>query len=64
MEFDLLKTVGAFIALFVIIAVGTFMSPMAMSTVILVLGGLFVFGLLTLFIGVQHGKYRTANRSS
>lgn len=48
--------------LFAIIAIGTFMSPMAMSTVMMVLGGLLVFGLLTLFIGIQHGQYRAATR--
>jgi hypothetical protein len=62
MEFDLPKTVGIFIVLFVIIAIGTFMSPMTTSTVMMVLGGLLVFGLLTLFIGIQHGKYRSTNR--
>ncbi len=58
MEFDLGKTVGAFVVLFAIIAIGTFMSPMASSTVMMVLGGLLVFGVLTLFIGIQHGEYR------
>jgi uncharacterized membrane protein YdbT with pleckstrin-like domain len=58
MEFDLGKTVGAFVVLFAVIAIGTFMSPMAPSTVMMVLGGLLVFGVLTLFIGIQHGEYR------
>ena len=58
MEFDLPKTVGVFVVLFAIIAIGTFMSPMASSTVMMVLGGLLVFGLLTLFVGIQHGEYR------
>lgn len=62
MEFDLPKTVGMFIGLFAIIAIGTFMSPMTTSTVMMVLGGLLIFGLITLFIGVQHGKYQTTNR--
>jgi ABC-type transport system involved in cytochrome bd biosynthesis fused ATPase/permease subunit len=62
MEFSLGRTVGVFVALFAIIAIGTFMSPMAMSTVMMVLGGLLVFGVLTLFVGVQHGKYRATNR--
>ena len=62
MEFDRPKTVGIFVALFAIIAIGTFMSPMMTSTVMVVLGGLLVFGLLTLFLGVQHGKYRMTNR--
>jgi hypothetical protein len=62
MEFDLPKTVGVFVVLFAIIAIGTFMSPMTMSTVMMVLGGLLVFGLLTLFVGIQHGEYRATNR--
>ncbi|GAA0246161.1 hypothetical protein ACFFQF_05250 [Haladaptatus pallidirubidus] len=58
MEFDTTKTVLVFLVLFGIIAVGTFMSPMITSTVMMVLGGLAVFGMLTLFLGVKHGEYR------
>jgi hypothetical protein len=42
MEFDRPKTVGIFIVLFASIAIGTFMSPMTTSTVMMVLGGLLV----------------------
>jgi hypothetical protein len=62
MEFDFPKTAGIFVVLFAIIAIGTFMSPMAASTVGMVLGGLLVFGIVTLFVGVQHGEYRATRR--
>jgi hypothetical protein len=62
MEFDLAKTAGAFVVLFGILAVGTFMSPMTTSTVMMVLGGLLVFGLVTLTLGVKHGEYRASSR--
>ncbi|KZN24403.1 MULTISPECIES: hypothetical protein [unclassified Haladaptatus] len=58
MEFNTTTTAIGFIVLFLIIAVGTFMSPMSTSTVTMVLGGLAVFGLLTLALGVKHGEYR------
>jgi len=58
MDFDTTTTAVAFVVLFGIVAVGTFMSPMTTSTVMMVLGGLAVFGLLTLWLGVKHGEYR------
>jgi hypothetical protein len=58
MEFDAVKTGGAFVVLFALLGVGTFMSPMTTSTVMMVLGGLLVFGLVTLALGVKHGEYR------
>ena len=58
MEFDLPKTVGIFVVLFAALAVGTAMSPMSGSTVMMVLGGLLVFGVVTLLLGVKHGEYR------
>jgi hypothetical protein len=58
MEFTTTVTGAAFVVLFGILAVGTYMSPMSTSTVGMVLGGLLVFGLLTLFLGVKHGEYR------
>jgi hypothetical protein len=61
MELDALKTAVAFIALFGFLAVGTFMSPMATSTVMMVLGGLLVFGVVTLLLGVKHGEYRASH---
>jgi hypothetical protein len=61
MELDALKTAVAFIALFGFLAVGTFMSPMTTSTVMMVLGGLLVFGVVTLLLGVKHGEYRASH---
>lgn len=60
MDFDTTTTAVAFLVLFGIIAVGTIMSPMTTGTVMMVLGGLAVFGLLTLLLGVKHGEYRAA----
>jgi hypothetical protein len=61
MELDATKTAVAFLALFGVLAVGTFMSPMQMSTVMMVLGGLLVFGVVTLLLGVKHGEYRASH---
>jgi hypothetical protein len=61
MEFDLTKTAVAFVALFAVLAIGTFMSPMTTSTVMMVLGGLLVFGVVTLLLGVKHGEYRASH---
>lgn len=58
MEFDETVTAVAFVVLFGVLAVGTAMSPMSSSTVVMVLGGLFVFGVLALLLGVKHGQYR------
>ena len=58
MEFDTTTTAVAFLVLFGVLAAGTLMSPMTTSTVLMVLGGLAVFGLLTLLLGVKHGEYR------
>lgn len=58
MEFDLATTVGLFVVLFALLAVGTWQSPMSGSTVGMVLGGLLGFGVLTLLLGVKHGEYR------
>lgn len=58
MEFNLPTTVGLFVVLFGILAVGTIQSPMAGSTVSMVLGGLLIFGVVTLLLGVKHGEHR------
>lgn len=60
MEFTQLTTAAAFLVLFAALAIGTLMSPMTTSTVMMVLGGLLVFGLLTLVLGVKHGEYRAS----
>jgi len=61
MELDALKTAVAFLVLFGVLAVGTLMSPMTTSTVMMVLGGLLVFGVVTLLLGVKHGEYRATH---
>jgi purine-cytosine permease-like protein len=61
MELDELKTAVAFLGLFGILAAGTLMSPMSPTTVMMVMGGLLVFGVVTLLIGVKHGEYRASN---
>lgn len=58
MEFDLVKTILAFLVVFGVIAVGTVMSPMDTSTVAMVLVGIGVFGVISLLLGVKHGEFR------
>lgn len=60
MEFNTTTTVTAFIILFVLLVGGTMMSPMSTSTVAMVSVGLFIFGVLSLVIGVKHGEYRAS----
>lgn len=60
MELDAVKTAVAFLGLFGVLAVGTLQSPMQQSTVMMVLGGLLVFGVVTLLLGVKHGEYRAS----
>lgn len=60
MKFTGSRTILAFGLLLAIVLTGTAMSPMSMSTVMMVAGGLFVFGLLTLLIGIKHGEYRAS----
>lgn len=58
MEFDETVTAVAFAVLFGVLAVGTLTSPMSTGTVAMVLGGLFVYGIVMLLVGVRHGAYR------
>ena len=58
MGFGLIKKVLSFGLLFGLLAIGTIASPMTPETVLMVLAGLLLFGLLTLFIGIKHGEYR------
>ena len=58
MEFDTSKTVIGFVVLLAVILGGTIMSPMSTSTVMMVSGGLIVFGGLSLLLGIKHGEYR------
>jgi hypothetical protein len=61
MDFDLMKSVGLFIVLLIIILGGTFSSPMGTTTKAMVGGGLIVFGVLTFYIGFKHGEYRESH---
>lgn len=58
MEFDKTTTVASFLVLLGVIVLATSYSPMATSTVIMVVVGLAVFGALSLYLGVKHGEYR------
>ena len=58
MEFDKTTTVASFLVLLGVVVLGTSMSPMATSTIIMVVVGLAVFGGLVLYLGVKHGEYR------
>lgn len=60
MEFDSVTTAVAFLVVFGVLAVGTAMSPMSMGTVAMALGGILVFGLVALVLGVKHGEYRVS----
>lgn len=62
MEFNITTTAFAFIILFAILVAGTAMSPMSTGTVAMVSVGLFVFGVLSLIIGVKYGEYRASHR--
>lgn len=61
MEFSLQTTVGSFLVLLGVMLGGTFMSPMQSSTVMMVSGGLAVFGVLSLLLGVKYGEYRATH---
>ncbi|QGN07640.1 hypothetical protein Hrd1104_10250 [Halorhabdus sp. CBA1104] len=61
LEFDGTTTGIAFLVLLAVLIGGTVMSPMQTSTVAMVSGGLAVFGLVTLLLGVKHGEYRAGH---
>lgn len=61
MEFDASTTAITFVVLLGVIIGGTVMSPMDTSTVAMVSGGLVVFGLLSLLLGIKHGEYRASH---
>lgn len=54
-------TAIGFILLLAVLIGGTAMSPMDTSTVTMVSGGLVVFGVLTLILGIKHGEYRATH---
>ncbi|WP_438267795.1 DUF7333 family protein [Halomarina pelagica] len=58
MQFNTTITAVTFLVLFAVLIGGTAMSPMSTSTVAMVSVGLFVFGILSLVLGVKHGEYR------
>lgn len=60
MEFNTTTTAIVFLVLVGLVIGGTIMSPMSTSTVIMVSVGLGVFGLVTMFLGIKHGEYRSA----
>lgn len=60
MEFDTRVTGVAFLVLLAVLLGGTFSSPMAQSTKLMVAGGQFVFLVLALLLGVKHGQWRAA----
>ncbi|PSQ16503.1 hypothetical protein BRD00_10960 [Halobacteriales archaeon QS_8_69_26] len=58
LEFNLPVTAAGFVVLLAVILGGTWTSPMQTSTKTMVTGGLVVFGVVTLLLGVKHGEYR------
>ena len=58
MEFNTTITGVTFVVLFGVLAVGTITSGMPTRITMMVLPGLLVFMLLTLFLGVKHSEYR------
>lgn len=58
MEFNTTVTGAAFVVLFGVLAVGTLTSDMPTRITMMILPGLLVFMLLTLYVGVKHGEYR------
>ncbi|WP_254537481.1 DUF7333 family protein [Halomarina litorea] len=64
MEFDGPRTIGIFVVLIAVAALGLLgMGVMETSTVLMmVLPSMVVGGLLFLFLGVKHGEYRASGR--
>lgn len=61
MEFDTATTVGVFVAVVALAAVGMTFTPMATSTVfMMVVPSVVVFGALMIALGVKHGEYRAS----
>lgn len=60
--FDQTTTGGIFVLLLIVLLGGTFSSPMAMTTKLVVSGGLILFGIVTLYVGIKHGEYRARPR--
>lgn len=59
MEFDTKTTGLIFVAVVVLATVGMTFTPMTASTVyMMVVPSMVVYGLLMLWLGVEHGRYR------
>lgn len=61
MEFNATITGAAFVILFGVLAAGTITSGMPTQITMMVLPGLLVFMLLTLYVGIKHGEYRAGS---
>ena len=61
MEFDTTTTAAIYLVLLGIIVLATSYSPMQLSTILMVVVGLTIFGGISLYIGVKHGEYRATH---
>jgi hypothetical protein len=64
MEFDLVKTVVAFLAIVLVGVGGLIVAPIPMGTstiLMMVLPSTLVFGAICLVLGVLHGQYRATH---
>jgi hypothetical protein len=62
MEFDTKTTAAIFLGIVVLGTAGMTFTPMATSTVLMmVLPSVVIFGLLMIALGVKHGEYRARN---
>lgn len=63
MEFDGTTTALWFVAIIVLATIGVSFTPMTQSTLyMMVLPSMVVYGLLMLWLGVQHGEHRAGSR--
>lgn len=60
-EFDFRTAGGIFVTLLLVILGGTLTSPMAMTTKAMVSVGLVIFGLVSFYVGLKHGEYRSSH---
>ncbi|WP_227355426.1 DUF7333 family protein [Haladaptatus salinisoli] len=60
MKFDEVTTAVAFLVLLAIVLGGTLTSGMPQTISMMVSGGLVVFGVLVLALGVKHGEHRAS----
>lgn len=58
MEFDRKTTWGIFLAILVLATIGMTFTPMATNTIfMMVVPSMVVFGIVVLWLGIQHGEY-------